>query len=119
MRAVICTLAKLALRHYRDPLSWAGAIAAVGAATHTAIPPEYIGYIETILGSLVGILLLMADGRKNPNTDSGTGAITERVPEQSTTVAVVVPMPAEPQSDVQSDSTGPKPPRPGFGPFFP
>ncbi len=77
MGNVIRMLMLAALRHYRDPLSWAGIIAAIGAATHSAIPTDYVPYIEGILGSVVGILLLAADGRKNPNTTL-TGAISER-----------------------------------------
>lgn len=120
MRAIICTLAKLALRHYRDPLSWAGIITAVGAAAHVSVPPEYVPYIETLMGAAVGMLLLAADGRKNPNTEPSTGAISERVPDDATTV-VVVPVQAKPEPDIRSASatdiptqTGHRPP---FGPY--
>ena len=129
MRAVICTLAKLALRHYRDPLSWAGILAAIGVATHHSIPPEYAADLETILGSIVGMLLLAADGRPNPNTDASTGSIAPRMQGQSSNAPAVEPgdvgsaHPVQPVggADVRpaagTGNTEPKPNRPGFGPY--
>lgn len=130
MPNVLRLLGLAALRHYRDPLSWAGVIAAVAAACHSAIPPDYVPYIETILGSVVGILLLAADGRKNPNTtDAGTIARRPTIPPGTSPVftptklngsgGVVVPVESLPAGSTLV-STKPKSAdtqvRSGFGP---
>lgn len=78
--SIFASLGKAALRHYRDPLSWAGIIAAVGAACHFTIDPAMVQPLEAVLGGIVSILLVAADGRSNPNTDPATGAVSVREP---------------------------------------
>lgn len=122
---VVKTLAVLALRHYRDPLSWAGIITAVGTAAHLAIPPEYYAPLEAICAAVVSLLLLKADGRANPHVDPATGAIPERV-QVEPPAAPRVPTDAGPHVSPdggalvrQPDDPGPKPVRPGFGDHIP
>lgn len=133
--SVFRLLAVAALRHYKDPLSWSGIIVAVGAAAHFSLPPEYMGYVESILGSVVGILLLAADGRSNPNT-TVAGQISARpaIPAGTSPVyspsdlnghgAVIVPTESLPQGSVVvptqpaggGDAATAAGRRPGFGP---
>ena len=114
---VVKTLAVLALRHFRDPLSWAGIITAVGTAAHFAIPPDYYGPLESICAAVVSLLLLKADGRANPHVDPATGAIPPRV-QDVTPAAPGVSAGAGPgvqpehRPSVSSADTGV---RPGFG----
>lgn len=90
MGNILRMLGVAALRHYRDPLSWSGIIVAIGAACHFSVPPEYVAPIESILGSAVAILLLVADGRKNPNTTT-EGTIAQRPTIPAGTSPVFVP----------------------------
>ena len=72
-------LVVLALRHYRDPTSWAGILVAVTTAAHWNISPDMANALDGVCAALVGLLLVAADGRKNPN-DTGDGAISQRLP---------------------------------------
>jgi hypothetical protein len=78
MNAIVKAMAGKMLRHYRDPTSWAGVVTELAAAANIHLDAGIAGNIETILASLIGIVLIAMDGRVNPHTDPGTGAISVR-----------------------------------------
>lgn len=118
---MVQTLVRLALRHYRDPTSWAGVVSGVLIAAHVSTDPAIAGSIDTILAAVVSIALVLMDGRSNPNTDS-TGAISVRPAQPAATA--VQPGAGHNLQDVDrpdvrpaNQDPKPEPVRPGFGPY--
>lgn len=113
---MVQTLVRLALRHYRDPTSWAGVVSGVLIAAHVSVDPAIAGSIDTILASVVAIALVAMDGRHNPSLDVVRPA--------EPAAPAVQP---DPGRDVQdsgradvrppAQSAKPEPNRPGFGPY--
>lgn len=56
-------LAKAYLRHKTDPTSWTAAVAAVFTATHIPASADLVGWVSTILGAAMSIILAYMDGR--------------------------------------------------------
>lgn len=113
--SIVSKLGEVWLRHYKDPSSWAGIIAAVALAAHWKLPPEWADPIAQVCAAAVTMLLLWIDGRKNPNTGSD-GAITVRPPAPPVgTASVVTPS----MADIVivpglAGADSPQPERPGF-----
>lgn len=110
------TLVRLALRHYRDPTSWAGVVSGVLIAAHVSVDPAIAGSIDTILASVVAIALVAMDGRHNPSLDVVRPAEPAAPAVQPDTGRDVQDVG---RADVRppAQSAKPEPNRPGFGPY--
>jgi hypothetical protein len=117
-------LVRLALRHYRDPTSWAGVVSGVLVSANVAVRPDVVTNIDVILGAIVSLALVLMDGRRNPNTDH-TGAISVRpaadqppaVPPAAGSAASPVQDSSGPGVPAPTAQFHPQPNRPGFGPY--
>lgn len=113
---MVQTLVRLALRHYRDPTSWAGVVSGVLIAAHVSVDPAIASSIDTILASIVAIALVAMDGRRNPALDVVR-------PAQPAAPAVQPDAGRDVQDGGRADvrpptpAAKPEPNRPGFGPY--
>ena len=113
---MVQTLVRLALRHYRDPSSWAGVVSGVLIAAHVSVDPAIAGSIDTILASVVAIALVAMDGRHNPALDvvrSTADSAPAVQPDTGRDVQDVGGADVRPATP----ATKPEPNRPGFGPY--
>lgn len=104
--SIMATLTRMALRHYTDKSSWAGIVVSLAGLAHLTLPAEVSDAAATILAFVAGLLLVAADGRKNPNADPCTGCITPRadgsVPQPDARPPDAAPAPGGAHADLQA-----------------
>jgi len=126
MNPVVMLVFTYARRKLLEPSTWAGIVTAVGTSLHFSVSPDLQNAIDMACVSIVSLLLVAVNERRK--LPAGTVPVVTPCPTcglqgQPPDAAVVATdtgsgLQTVSRPDVRpTDDPGPKPHRPGFGPY--